>query len=155
MRHVLLALAALLGGAGCGAPTLIGEAPPANIEVKRSTTDAIGVVIGLRGRGDGPAFLPLVQLLNGQPELRGIDPRDAALVTVSRSAVDANGRVWLWIWPIGPCDNLQGGYLTTTAMFKDFTMDEVYYVSGPVRVDPTDGVSGGTSRSLLLTKAQK
>jgi flagellar P-ring protein precursor FlgI len=124
------------------------------------TLQGLGIVVGLKGTGDGSSFLPMVRSLSkimtvmGQPpgqaglaELK--DAKNVALVTVSVSVPPdrrRGDRIDCTVSSIGAAKSLAGGRLFLTALIGPEKQDNpvIYaFAEGPISLDdpelPTSG----------------
>ncbi len=159
-----------------GAVSLACLATPAAAQVRltaiarvkgqdQNTLNGIGLVVGLKGTGDGGAYLPTLRALAtamnlmGQPlgpgsavELK--DAKNVALVmvtaTVSGSGHSQGDQIDCVVNSIGAAKSLVGGTLFTTPLLgPDVASQQVYaFAEGPLAIDddkvPTSGrIFGG------------
>jgi flagellar P-ring protein FlgI len=127
---------------------------------EENTLQGLGIVVGLKGTGDGASFLPTIRSLSkvmsvmGEPpgksgltELK--DTKNVALVTVTTTIPAAGARqgdqLDCTISSIGSAKSLDGGRLFLTALVgPDRTNPRIYaFAEGPVSLDnvtlPTTG----------------
>jgi flagellar P-ring protein precursor FlgI len=124
---------------------------------EENTLQGIGIVVGLKGTGDGSNFLPTLRSLEkvmhvmGNPTvLKEIkDAKNVALVTVT-ATVPATGarqgdKIDCVVSSIGSCKSLSGGRLFITAMIgPDPRNPRVYAFSeGPITIEDTAAPNTG------------
>lgn len=166
---------ALAGLLAClaGAPSANGETVLKSIcRVKGQeelTLQGLGIVVGLKGTGDGSSYLPMVRSLAkvmtvmGQPlsevgleELK--DTKNVALVTVSATVPAAGARqgdrIDCTISSIGSAKSLDGGRLFLTPLIGPEKEDNprIYaFAQGPVTLDdPSMTTTGRVHRGCQL-----
>jgi flagellar P-ring protein precursor FlgI len=124
---------------------------------EENTLQGVGIVVGLKGSGDGSNFMPTLRSLEkvmkvmGDPtSLQEIkDAKNVALVTVTATIPAAGARqgdkIDCVVSSIGSCKSLAGGRLFLTAMIgPDPKNPRVYALSeGPITIEdsatPTNG----------------
>jgi len=167
-RRMLLAL--LLGALGGG--TAIAQVTLKNIcRVKgqeENTLQGLGIVVGLKGTGDGGNFLPAIRSLSkvmmvlGEPpgkkgtdELK--DAKNVALVmvtaTIPASGARQGDKIDCTVSSIGAAKSLAGGRLFLTALIgPDRNNPRVYALAeGPITIeDPSIPTTGKIFRGCRL-----
>ena len=118
---------------------------------EENTLQGLGIVVGLKGTGDGPSFLPTMrslakimavmgeQLAKGMVEIK--DTKNVALVTVTATIPAAGARqgdkIDCVISSIGSAKSLSGGRLFLTPLIgPDENNPRIYgFAEGPITLD--------------------
>lgn len=120
-----------------------------------NTLHGLGLVVGLKGTGDGSSFLPTIRSMavalemlgnplarDAQAELK--DAKNVALVLVTARVPPAGGRqgdrIDCRVHSVGSCKSLAGGYLFLTPLVGPDPRDRRVYAmaEGPLTIESTD-----------------
>lgn len=168
-RFLLLTAPLCIAILGTGEGLTLGAVPLKTVCRVKGQEDnslhGLGLVVGLRGTGDGGSFLPTIRSMSVALEMLGTplgknaaaelkDAKNVALVLVTATVPAAGGRqgdrIDCQVHSVGACKSLLGGTLFLTPLVGPDPRDRRVYAlaEGPVTIDnpetPTVGrITGG------------